>query len=86
MGFCHVFLELSAELEELLVEGLLLQVTLPELQQLYSNLLSRLLPSQHSMQSSEHDHQYHIAQDRSPPHRSPPHSKAQVGEYSQLAY
>ncbi|XP_051767715.1 lysine (K)-specific demethylase 5Ba isoform X1 [Ctenopharyngodon idella] len=76
---CIPLNELSAELEELLVEGLLLQVTLPELQQLYSNLLSRLLPSQHSMQSSEHDHQYHIAQDRSPPHRSPPHSKAQDG-------
>uniref|UniRef100_A0A673HL12 [histone H3]-trimethyl-L-lysine(4) demethylase n=1 Tax=Sinocyclocheilus rhinocerous TaxID=307959 RepID=A0A673HL12_9TELE len=52
--------ELSAELEELLVEGLLLQVTLPELQQLYSSLLNRFLPSQHSLQSSEHDHQYHI--------------------------
>lgn len=79
-------LELSAELEELLVEGLLLQVTLPELQQLYSSLINRFSPSQHSLQSSEHDHQYHIAQDRSPPHRSPSHSKGQVGERGQLAY
>uniref|UniRef100_A0A672SWD2 [histone H3]-trimethyl-L-lysine(4) demethylase n=1 Tax=Sinocyclocheilus grahami TaxID=75366 RepID=A0A672SWD2_SINGR len=47
-------------LEELLVEGLLMQVTLPELQQLYSSLLNRFSPSQHSLQSSEHDHQYHI--------------------------
>uniref|UniRef100_A0A673HTI9 [histone H3]-trimethyl-L-lysine(4) demethylase n=1 Tax=Sinocyclocheilus rhinocerous TaxID=307959 RepID=A0A673HTI9_9TELE len=57
--------ELSAELEELLVEGLLLQVTLPELQQLYSSLLNRFLPSQHSLQSSEHDHQYHILEKNS---------------------
>nr|XP_055039906.1 lysine (K)-specific demethylase 5Ba isoform X2 [Misgurnus anguillicaudatus] len=64
---------LSTELEELLVEGLLLQVTLPELQQLYSNLINRFSPPQHSLQSSEHDHQYHIAQDRSPPHKSSPH-------------
>ncbi|XP_051532349.1 lysine-specific demethylase 5B-like isoform X1 [Myxocyprinus asiaticus] len=71
--------DLSAELEELLVEGLLLQVNLPELQHLYSSLLNRFTPSQHSLQSSEHDHQYHIAQDRSPPHRSPPHSKGQDG-------
>uniref|UniRef100_A0A673HVW5 [histone H3]-trimethyl-L-lysine(4) demethylase n=1 Tax=Sinocyclocheilus rhinocerous TaxID=307959 RepID=A0A673HVW5_9TELE len=72
---CSNIIKLSAELEELLVEGLLLQVTLPELQQLYSSLLNRFLPSQHSLQSSEHDHQYHIAQDRSPPHKSPPHNK-----------
>ncbi|XP_022538378.2 lysine (K)-specific demethylase 5Ba [Astyanax mexicanus] len=64
---------LSPELEELLVEGLLLQVTLPELQQLYQGLLSRFSPFHHLLQSSEHDHQYHIAQDRSPLHRSPPH-------------
>lgn len=70
---------LRSELEELLVEGLLLQVTLPELQQLYSNLINRFSPPQHSLQSSEHDHQYHIAQDRSSPHRSPPDSKGQVG-------
>ncbi|KTG33293.1 hypothetical protein cypCar_00011405 [Cyprinus carpio] len=69
----------NAELEELLVEGLLLQVTLPELQQLYSSLLNRFSPSQHSLQSSEHDHQYHIAQDKSPPHGSPPHNKGQDG-------
>uniref|UniRef100_A0A672QHZ6 [histone H3]-trimethyl-L-lysine(4) demethylase n=1 Tax=Sinocyclocheilus grahami TaxID=75366 RepID=A0A672QHZ6_SINGR len=72
---CSNIIQLSVELEELLVEGLLLQVTLPELQQLYSSLLNRFLPSQHSLQSSEHDHQYHIAQDRSPPHKSPPHNK-----------
>uniref|UniRef100_A0A8B9RKK6 [histone H3]-trimethyl-L-lysine(4) demethylase n=1 Tax=Astyanax mexicanus TaxID=7994 RepID=A0A8B9RKK6_ASTMX len=60
---------LSPELEELLVEGLLLQVTLPELQQLYQGLLSRFSPFHHLLQSSEHDHQYHIAQDRSPLHR-----------------
>uniref|UniRef100_A0A8C2BKK0 [histone H3]-trimethyl-L-lysine(4) demethylase n=1 Tax=Cyprinus carpio TaxID=7962 RepID=A0A8C2BKK0_CYPCA len=76
--------KLGTELEELLVEGLLMQVTLPELQQLYSSLLNRFSPSQHSLQSSEHDHQYHIAQDRSPPHRSPPHSKGQVREHPQL--
>uniref|UniRef100_A0A671RF92 [histone H3]-trimethyl-L-lysine(4) demethylase n=1 Tax=Sinocyclocheilus anshuiensis TaxID=1608454 RepID=A0A671RF92_9TELE len=70
-------IKLGTELEELLVEGLLMQVTLPELQQLYRSLLNRFSPSQHSLQSSEHDHQYHIAQDRSPPHRSPPHSKGQ---------
>ncbi|XP_052465672.1 lysine-specific demethylase 5B isoform X2 [Carassius gibelio] len=76
---CIPLNELGAELEELLVEGLLLQVTLPELQQLYSSLLSRFSPSQHSLQSSEHDHQYHIAQDRGPPHRSPPHNKEPDG-------
>uniref|UniRef100_A0A672QI36 [histone H3]-trimethyl-L-lysine(4) demethylase n=1 Tax=Sinocyclocheilus grahami TaxID=75366 RepID=A0A672QI36_SINGR len=81
-GIVSCVTELSVELEELLVEGLLLQVTLPELQQLYSSLLNRFLPSQHSLQSSEHDHQYHIAQDRSPPHKSPPHNKGQVGEHS----
>uniref|UniRef100_A0A4W4F4E0 [histone H3]-trimethyl-L-lysine(4) demethylase n=1 Tax=Electrophorus electricus TaxID=8005 RepID=A0A4W4F4E0_ELEEL len=53
---------LSSELEDLLVEGLLLQVTLPELQQLYQGFLNQLSPSHHSLQSSEHDHQYHILQ------------------------
>lgn len=33
---------LEAELEELMVEGLLLQVSLPEIQQLYRVLLNRL--------------------------------------------
>ncbi|XP_030632475.1 lysine (K)-specific demethylase 5Ba isoform X3 [Chanos chanos] len=65
---------LSVELEELMVEGLLLQVTLPEMQQLYHSLRYRLCSSQTnwhpSLQSSEHDHQYHIAQDRSPPHQN----------------
>ncbi|TRY59713.1 hypothetical protein DNTS_002507 [Danionella cerebrum] len=75
---CVPLSELSPDLEELLVEGLLLQVTLPELQQLYSSLINRFSLSQHSLQSSEHDHQYHIAQDRSPPHRSPSYSKGQT--------
>ncbi|XP_062843106.1 lysine (K)-specific demethylase 5Ba [Trichomycterus rosablanca] len=66
---------LSPEIEELLVEGLLLQVTLPELHHLYQGLLSSLCPCQHSLQSSEHDHQYYIAQNRNPTHKSPPHSK-----------
>ncbi|XP_066526984.1 lysine (K)-specific demethylase 5Ba [Hoplias malabaricus] len=70
---CITLTVLSPELEELLVEGLLLQVTLPELQQLYQCLLNQFSPSHYSLQSSEHDHQYHIAQDRSPPYRSPPH-------------
>uniref|UniRef100_A0A671PMH8 [histone H3]-trimethyl-L-lysine(4) demethylase n=1 Tax=Sinocyclocheilus anshuiensis TaxID=1608454 RepID=A0A671PMH8_9TELE len=52
-GIVSCVTELSAELEELLVEGLLLQVTLPELQQLYSSLLNRFLPSQHSLQIPE---------------------------------
>lgn len=55
----------SPELEELLMEGLLLQVTLPELQSFYQALLSCCFPSQCALQSSEHDHQYHIAQDSS---------------------
>lgn len=36
--------ELSAELEELMVEGFLLQVTLPETEQLYRYLLYKLVP------------------------------------------
>lgn len=63
---------LSPELEELLVEGLLLQVTLPELQNLYQGLISQCFPSQHVLQSSKHDHQYHIAQDSSLTYKSPP--------------
>lgn len=69
---------LSPELEELLVEGLLLQVALPELQQLYQGLLNRFFPSQHALQSSEHDHQYHIAQDSSLTYKSPAQGKVQV--------
>uniref|UniRef100_A0A8C2DDG2 [histone H3]-trimethyl-L-lysine(4) demethylase n=1 Tax=Cyprinus carpio TaxID=7962 RepID=A0A8C2DDG2_CYPCA len=81
--FLFIFMFHSINMmQELLVEGLLLQVTLPELQQLYSSLLNRFSPSQHSLQSSEHDHQYHIAQDKSSPHGSPPHNKGQVGEHS----
>uniref|UniRef100_A0A673HE89 [histone H3]-trimethyl-L-lysine(4) demethylase n=1 Tax=Sinocyclocheilus rhinocerous TaxID=307959 RepID=A0A673HE89_9TELE len=49
---CLNIVKLGTELEELLVEGLLMQVTLPELQQLYSSLLNRFSPSQHSLQSS----------------------------------
>lgn len=71
-------LALSPELEELLVEGLLLQVTLPELQHLYQGLLNRFFPSQHALQSSEHDHQYYIAQDSSLIYKSPPQGKIQV--------
>lgn len=69
---------LSPELDELLVEGLLLQVTLPELQHLYQGLLSRFFPSQHALQSSKHDHQYHIAQDSNLTYKNPPQSKIQV--------
>uniref|UniRef100_A0A673HE83 [histone H3]-trimethyl-L-lysine(4) demethylase n=1 Tax=Sinocyclocheilus rhinocerous TaxID=307959 RepID=A0A673HE83_9TELE len=43
---CLNIVKLGTELEELLVEGLLMQVTLPELQQLYSSLLNRFSPSQ----------------------------------------
>ncbi|XP_060765954.1 lysine (K)-specific demethylase 5Ba isoform X3 [Neoarius graeffei] len=68
---------LSPELDELLVEGLLLQVTLPELQHLYQGLLSRFFPSQHALQSSKHDHQYHIAQDSNLTYKNPPQSKIQ---------
>uniref|UniRef100_A0A673HEG1 [histone H3]-trimethyl-L-lysine(4) demethylase n=1 Tax=Sinocyclocheilus rhinocerous TaxID=307959 RepID=A0A673HEG1_9TELE len=50
---CLNIVKLGTELEELLVEGLLMQVTLPELQQLYSSLLNRFSPSQHSLQSSD---------------------------------
>uniref|UniRef100_A0A4W4F2A6 [histone H3]-trimethyl-L-lysine(4) demethylase n=1 Tax=Electrophorus electricus TaxID=8005 RepID=A0A4W4F2A6_ELEEL len=60
---------LSSELEDLLVEGLLLQVTLPELQQLYQGFLNQLSPSHHSLQSSEHDHQYHIKLEKNPKRR-----------------
>ncbi|XP_046730827.1 lysine (K)-specific demethylase 5Ba isoform X1 [Silurus meridionalis] len=67
---------LSPEIEELLVEGLLLQVTLPELQHFYQGLLSRFCPS-HSIQSSDHDHQYHIAQDSSLNYKSSPQGKVQ---------
>uniref|UniRef100_A0A8C2F1A3 [histone H3]-trimethyl-L-lysine(4) demethylase n=1 Tax=Cyprinus carpio TaxID=7962 RepID=A0A8C2F1A3_CYPCA len=50
---CIPLNELGTELEELLVEGLLMQVTLPELQQLYSSLLNRFSPSQHSLQKTK---------------------------------
>lgn len=72
---------LSPELEELLVEGLLLQVTLPELQHLYQGLLSSAFPSQHALQSSEHDHQYHITQDTSLTYKSPPQNMVQVSPH-----
>ncbi|XP_046881983.1 lysine (K)-specific demethylase 5Ba [Hypomesus transpacificus] len=54
---------LSPELEELVVEGFLLQVTLPEMQLLYRSLFHRLLPrpsdspnSQHSTDQDQHQH------------------------------
>uniref|UniRef100_A0A4W5NRL7 [histone H3]-trimethyl-L-lysine(4) demethylase n=1 Tax=Hucho hucho TaxID=62062 RepID=A0A4W5NRL7_9TELE len=64
-----------SELEELMVEGFLLQVTLPETQQLYRSLLIRLDPRhhhhtdspfpQHSAEQDQHQHNY---QGGSPPH------------------
>uniref|UniRef100_A0A4W4F4V2 [histone H3]-trimethyl-L-lysine(4) demethylase n=1 Tax=Electrophorus electricus TaxID=8005 RepID=A0A4W4F4V2_ELEEL len=67
--FIKAYCGLSSELEDLLVEGLLLQVTLPELQQLYQGFLNQLSPSHHSLQSSEHDHQYHIKLEKNPKRR-----------------
>ncbi|KAK2821365.1 hypothetical protein Q7C36_020708 [Tachysurus vachellii] len=72
---------LRPELEELLVEGLLLQVTLPELQHLYQGFF----PSQHALQSSEHDHQYHIAQDSSMIYKTPPQGKIQSLELQNVS-
>lgn len=51
---------LSKELEQLMVEGLLLQVTLPETQKLYHVLLHRL-----SAQAADGTTQKHHAQGRS---------------------
>ncbi|XP_036388458.1 lysine-specific demethylase 5B-B isoform X1 [Megalops cyprinoides] len=63
---------LSPELEELMVEGLLLQVSLPETQQLYHILLNGLATQQTdghaSPQGSDCDkHRQHNSQGRSPP-------------------
>ncbi|KAK3512856.1 hypothetical protein QTP70_028920 [Hemibagrus guttatus] len=76
---------LSPELEELLVEGLLLQVTLPELQHLYQGLLSRFFPSHHALQSNEHDHQYHIAQDSIMIYKTLPQGKVQELELQKVS-
>ncbi|CAB1315168.1 unnamed protein product [Coregonus sp. 'balchen'] len=64
---------LSPELEELMVEGFLLQVTLPETQQLYMSLLSRLASHNHTdspspQHSTEQDQHKHNSQGGSPPH------------------
>ncbi|XP_036386380.1 lysine (K)-specific demethylase 5Ba [Megalops cyprinoides] len=61
---------LSPELEELMMEGLLLQVSLPEIQQLYHILLNRHSSPQHidgSQQRPDSDRQRHNSQGRSPP-------------------
>ena len=60
----------SADVEELLVEGLLLQVTLPELQQLLLILQTRLCssPSANHTSSSHCDHLYYASLEKSPPH------------------
>ncbi|XP_041944652.1 lysine (K)-specific demethylase 5Ba [Alosa sapidissima] len=55
----------SAEVEQLLVEGLLLQVTLPELQQLLLTLQS---PAACHAPPSHCDHLYYAPLDKSPPH------------------
>uniref|UniRef100_A0A4W5NRY7 [histone H3]-trimethyl-L-lysine(4) demethylase n=1 Tax=Hucho hucho TaxID=62062 RepID=A0A4W5NRY7_9TELE len=65
---------LSSELEELMVEGFLLQVTLPETQQLYRSLLIRLDPRhhhhtdspfpQHSAEQDQHQHNYQGGNDK----------------------
>uniref|UniRef100_A0A8C9S9W8 [histone H3]-trimethyl-L-lysine(4) demethylase n=1 Tax=Scleropages formosus TaxID=113540 RepID=A0A8C9S9W8_SCLFO len=62
---------LSRELEELMVEGLLLQVTLPETQQLYYILLNRLASPQGSDSTT---HWFHS------PGRGEGHEEARVGK------
>uniref|UniRef100_A0A4W4DZE5 [histone H3]-trimethyl-L-lysine(4) demethylase n=1 Tax=Electrophorus electricus TaxID=8005 RepID=A0A4W4DZE5_ELEEL len=64
---------LSAELEELMVEGLLLQVSLPEVEQLYT-LLLKGPPAEHSSQlthSAHHSPQHasYNSQENTAPHR-----------------
>ncbi|XP_062401149.1 lysine (K)-specific demethylase 5Ba isoform X1 [Sardina pilchardus] len=61
---CILFNGERGQVEELLVEGLLLQVTLPELQQL---LLTLQTPVSHAP-SSHCDHLYYAPLDKSPPH------------------
>uniref|UniRef100_A0A4W4DXD0 [histone H3]-trimethyl-L-lysine(4) demethylase n=1 Tax=Electrophorus electricus TaxID=8005 RepID=A0A4W4DXD0_ELEEL len=68
-----VVLGLSAELEELMVEGLLLQVSLPEVEQLYT-LLLKGPPAEHSSQlthSAHHSPQHasYNSQENTAPHR-----------------
>uniref|UniRef100_A0A3P9AII0 [histone H3]-trimethyl-L-lysine(4) demethylase n=1 Tax=Esox lucius TaxID=8010 RepID=A0A3P9AII0_ESOLU len=55
---------LSPELEELMVEGLLLQVTLPETQWLYRSLVSRLAPRPHPQHSDSPSPQHSAEQDQ----------------------
>uniref|UniRef100_A0A673YIL3 [histone H3]-trimethyl-L-lysine(4) demethylase n=1 Tax=Salmo trutta TaxID=8032 RepID=A0A673YIL3_SALTR len=63
---------LSPELEELMVEGFLLQVTLPETQQLYMSLSRldshNLTDSPSPQHSTEQDQHQHNPQGGSPPH------------------
>ncbi|KAM4613210.1 lysine (K)-specific demethylase 5Ba isoform 2-T2 [Polymixia lowei] len=63
---------LGPELEELMVEGFLLQVTLPETEQLYRYLLHKLAPppsnSPTSGSSTEQDQQHHHSKRGSPNH------------------
>uniref|UniRef100_A0A8C7VBM1 [histone H3]-trimethyl-L-lysine(4) demethylase n=1 Tax=Oncorhynchus mykiss TaxID=8022 RepID=A0A8C7VBM1_ONCMY len=63
---------LSPELEELMVEGLMLQVTLPETQQLYMSLSRldshNLTDSPSPKHSTEQDQHQHNPQGGSPPH------------------
>ncbi|XP_029007426.1 lysine (K)-specific demethylase 5Ba [Betta splendens] len=63
--------ELSAELEELMVEGFLLQVTLPETEQLYRYVLYKLAP----LPSQSPPCGNNIEQDQQSPRGSPSHSK-----------
>jgi histone demethylase JARID1 len=57
---------LGPELEELMVEGFLLQVTLPETEQLYTSLLHCLLPPPKSPSEKDHHHHHHS-------HKGSPH-------------
>lgn len=62
---------LGPELEELMVEGFLLQVTLPETEQLYRYLLYKLAPlPSHSPPSGNNNEQ-----DQQSPRGSPQHNK-----------
>ncbi|XP_071766427.1 lysine (K)-specific demethylase 5Ba [Centroberyx gerrardi] len=63
---------LGPELEELMVEGFLLQVTLPETEQLYRSLLHKLAPPPASSapcgNGTEQDQEHHQSQRGSPQH------------------
>uniref|UniRef100_A0AAY4EY34 [histone H3]-trimethyl-L-lysine(4) demethylase n=1 Tax=Denticeps clupeoides TaxID=299321 RepID=A0AAY4EY34_9TELE len=67
-----ISLEGLEDLEVLMVEGLLLPVTLPEIQQLHQALLTRLSStppsSPNSLTSGHCDHQYYASPEKSPPH------------------